>query len=899
MTRGGLETMSKPFKIKHGLQCAEIFEVNKQNEQVSIKGVRVATIDDLVGGGGTIGDVNDLTTTSHVIVGAINEVAAEVAINTDEITDLENGLAAEITDRIGGDASLTQSINDEVSTREANDTLIRDDIVAEASIRSATDTNLQDSINNEADTRYVADVALGARIDDADQAIIDGDASTLAAAASLVNTESGERTAVDINLQSQINGIQGDVNKFYHLDLAADHTIDLMAGNYFSVSTTQHQTLTLPPEIPNGGQKLIIDNTGNFSVSVKDNNGDILVSIPATEKIGIIFDDSNEKWGVEIKSDDEENIFNPLDAVNVPKSFNSSSTTNAIKRIAGNLINLIFDDDASTWKLSIFSDDLGGITTFDVSNTLSGSTKITLSILNDEKFLLAYNTTVEIFSFNGSTIERKVITDLSTELNSLTINDALGLDEFTFVATTYTISKRNIHFFDISPTFDITEDFTKFKTFSGTMNEPFSKLSKFAFDKIGFLFSTTNIYTKSFRTIDYTEDVISAQINFNTMCENIAVIDKNHFVVTDNTDNIKVLSNFGSMFVNEFIYTDFNATASGNNFDINNTRHGLSIIDDDDEYYKTFIIAQKTQNNYSYMFFTLNVEDYEIKFKDNKVYKYNTDNNQTFASFENINQKLYFTLSSSLIEPYRIIKITNINVTNNKYLVEDVVHMDVATGVIADFSKIQAKHVVIEKNCEAEYFVGDGSQLTGLPAGYDQDLNTTNSPSFITVSANSFVGDGSQLTGLPATADQTLNTFDQVEFDVVTANSYVGLPEGIKVFKILAGEGTTSPTAITDRTYDLPENGLGWEVGTAATMNASNVYGVELGTSSSDLIIKHPKGKVPLILKVQRNKNKGFPPGMGVTDYDIAWKANIANTAIRIDLFPEEEYEFWIQIVFV
>ena len=70
----------------------------------------------------------------------------------------------------------------------------------------------------------------------------------------------------------------------------------------------------------------------------------------------------------------------------------------------------------------------------------------------------------------------------------------------------------------------------------------------------------------------------------------------------------------------------------------------------------------------------------------------------------------------------------------------------------------------------ANAFVGDGSGLTGLPAGnpFDQDLNTTDSFSGTTITATTgFVGDGSLLTNLPAAGnpfDQDLNTTDSPEF---------------------------------------------------------------------------------------------------------------------------------------
>ena len=220
-----------------------------------------------------------------------------------------------------------------------------------------------------------------------------------------------------------------------------------------------------------------------------------------------------------------------------------------------------------------------------------------------------------------------------------------------------------------------------------------------------------------------------------------------------------------------------------------------------------------------------------------------------------------------------------------------------------DSRYIKSENLMVKHDCHAEYFIGDGSHLTGLPGAYDQTLNTTDDVQFNNISANDitatiFHGDGSQLTGITA-YDQSLNVGDDVTFGVVTANSYVGLPPGLKVYKTICGEGSVDPTYIDDRVYTLPESGVGWQIGTCATLNSGGTYGTEMGTSADDLLLVHPKGVPPFMVILHRNKNKGFAAGMGITEIDIAWKANIANTAIRIDVFPTEEYEFWLQVVFL
>jgi len=83
----------------------------------------------------------------------------------------------------------------------------------------------------------------------------------------------------------------------------------------------------------------------------------------------------------------------------------------------------------------------------------------------------------------------------------------------------------------------------------------------------------------------------------------------------------------------------------------------------------------------------------------------------------------------------------------------------VFSNPVSTFDNIEASG-----NISAEFFIGDGSQLTGLPAGYSDSnvvslLDNFGSNTITTtgnISAGYFIGDGSQLTGIAASLpDQT------------------------------------------------------------------------------------------------------------------------------------------------
>jgi hypothetical protein len=109
-------------------------------------------------------------------------------------------------------------------------------------------------------------------------------------------------------------------------------------------------------------------------------------------------------------------------------------------------------------------------------------------------------------------------------------------------------------------------------------------------------------------------------------------------------------------------------------------------------------------------------------------------------------------------------------------------------------------------NITANYFVGNGSQLTGLPATYSNaQVSTylasgTNSANIVTsanISGNYFIGDGSQLTNLPVGGsnitiqDQGSTLTTAVNTMNFTGNGVVATNVGnIVTVNITAGSGT-------------------------------------------------------------------------------------------------------------
>jgi hypothetical protein len=79
-------------------------------------------------------------------------------------------------------------------------------------------------------------------------------------------------------------------------------------------------------------------------------------------------------------------------------------------------------------------------------------------------------------------------------------------------------------------------------------------------------------------------------------------------------------------------------------------------------------------------------------------------------------------------------------------------------------------------NVAGNYFIGNGSQLTGLPSGYANSDVAAYLPTYTgNVSANYFIGNGSQLTGLPASYSNTnVAAYLPTYTGNVSANYFIG-----------------------------------------------------------------------------------------------------------------------------
>ena len=906
--------MGKPFRIKHGLNVKDgLFKVDHLDNLVSINNVRVATIDDLVGGGGFIGDLNDLTTDHNsTLVGAINEVDAASSTAAGDITNLESNLAQEISDRTSGDAALDDRIDQEITDRIAGDSTLQTAITSEATNRSNADTLLQSLISAEETARSSADDALQDAIDleiTNRETAVSSNYTTLHQE---IVDEATARSNTDISLQTQINAITTDQNKFFMVSLdASDVTLTENDGNFIAVQANEAgRSVILPASVPNGGLKYYFQNAeGSYSFNILDSGSNLVASVSANDTAlhEIVFDDTNNVWSVNVNDVSSPFYFTNTVDDSFNFSFTSDGETNKLLNFGPNeefLANLIFNSSTSAWQLSVLNaSTLAELSSINVSATEPSSTSFKFGLLNDVygayQFIVAHNNVIEVFAFNNTNLSY-IGNDTLTELVGLDIHELYVVNNSNLFVETHTATDHFINNFDISGS-TCTHNPAGSFTLTETVIDDFSKIYQFDDTQFGYYRTYANTNTRRLTLFTFNEGsvTVSTSQSFDTLCDNIAIIDKSHFAIVLRTNyfNVYSIENMVSP-----LYQRSNFSDTYTNFDLANNKSVMAVAELTDyksDYVKFGALIEKGANKNKIIYFTFNNVTFAPEFDDTTTYEYtSTLDNRYLDGFVFNESHIFLGLCDLTGSNYNISSLNYSGYFPVSSSASSLTYAQFIEGDIAVYKNIKAEGIQVVNNIEAAQFIGDGSLLTGLPAGYDQDLNTTNDVDFNTVSATTFYGDGSNLTGI-SQFNQSLNTTDSVQFDVVTANSFVGLPEGLKVFQIIAGEGSINPTAIGDRTYTLPEGGTGWQIGTCADLNSASQYGVEIGTSADDLLIVHPKGIPPFIVKMQRNKNKGFPAGMGIQDYDITWKSNILNTAIRIDVFTLEEYEFWIQIVFV
>ena len=670
----------------------------------------------------------------------------------------------------------------------------------------------------------------------------------------------------------------------------------------------ENYTLRLPAIVMNGGLKITIQNEspsisfglGYYQPSGTYTKTDEALSLSPEEGLVLYFNEANEIYKTNTLPKHENHLFTQELLAGLGSGYNNNSLTHEFAILNQNgedkIITAVYDSNSSIWRLLILTDQ--GTWVEDSSALLTAavsSVKHKIKIIDNNHFCCTYNDVVSIWNYTAGILTFVNNITLSF-LNSKPINDIAIIDGFNKLAViTSTASEKEITFFQINlPGYTVTSGTNKI--FTDIFINDFCELTAIDNNTLGVLISTDTVIKKSLYIINSTTNDQSS-LNLNSYCESLIKIDNNHIITTDTTGNSLIYKIRSPLGLHIFELVD---TVQFNNLNLGTTSHKISIINDPNSlYYKSGIIVNNEMNKRVYGYFSINLGDFSLSRPDTDIYEFSSDINIQAGNLESINNSFYITGVSSQNTPYPVYKIQDNSKVSKITNLEQVTIFNAAKGKLGDFNKVTAKEIDVDGDIFIEgSFIGDGSKLTGIPGGYDQSLNTTDNVTFNHITGTHY-GDGSHLTGLPDGADQALNTTDDVVFNSVSANSYIGLPEGIKVYSVIAGEGTVNPTAIADRTYTLPEAGVGWLIGTAATLNSTGTYGPEMGVSSSDLLIIHPKGVPPFQVIMQRNKNKGFPAGQGITDFGLAYKANLANTAIRIDLFTEEEYEFWIQIVFL
>jgi len=889
--------MGKPFKIKHGLICSnELLEVDPERDQVRIKGVIAATLDDLVGGGGTIGDVNNLTTDDKSsIVNAINEVDEHADNSAAGYTAISGDLAQEIIDRIDGDDTLDTKINTEITNRTNALSTTNLNLSQEITHRTTADNNLTQAISDEADARSNTDGLLAQDILDEINARDLADTAIRTDLGLDITNEATARSTVDVNLQQQINAFDADVNKFFAITLDQDKDIDLTDGNYFSVfPDSANRKLTLPAAIDDGGFKLFIRNDAmGYSFDVYNHSGTLAQSIPAGDSFEFAFDDSNNIIEINKHSFNSGSYFKSNIQNAAMNPFNSGGYQNDIEIIDKGsyqrTVQVVYNQDSTAWYLKVLEFN-GTVWSEKASAVLASNTATTVYkviVLDDTNIMVSYKDKVSIWAFNGTSLTAVYNTTLAF-LSTLDILDMLevdGADKIALVTSTGT--HRYIHFCSFDGT-NVTEIASSVVTLTDVFSNSFVQLSKMDDQKIVLLHgigSETDKHLTTIETTTYTYNTFGVS----THCQEVGILDNSHLIIDDTAGFTKIYYIDDST-VKSLVWT---GTSLADDLNLSTIKHRFAVIDYD--YYKTIVIFQSEANHFKFRYFNFELESSNMVIQDTNLYEYSSNSNSFMTSFVVFDAKVYLGLASGITESYNCALVTQNNRLSINTYSESISEFKVAKGWIADFTSVQCS------TAEADYFIGDGSMLTGIPGGYDQSLNTTDDVEFDNVTAQIYYGDGSHLTGIAAGYDQNCDIGSDVTFGIITATEFVGLPPSPTVLQIVAGEGAVNPTAIADRTYTMDGSALpsGWNIGTAAALNGTGMYGTEMGTSASDLLIAHPKNSPPFMVKVQRNKNKGFAAGRGITEFDIGWKANIANTAIRIDIFPEEEYEFWIQIIFV
>lgn len=159
----------------------------------------------------------------------------------------------------------------------------------------------------------------------------------------------------------------------------------------------------------------------------------------------------------------------------------------------------------------------------------------------------------------------------------------------------------------------------------------------------------------------------------------------------------------------------------------------------------------------------------------------------------------------------------------------------ISMGANSIFANIAANSVSASGNITADYFVGNGSQLTGLPATYSNaQVSTylasgTNSANIVTsanISGNYFVGNGSQLTGINVSSNKIFNGNSYANIPVANGNVNIGAGGNIWAFD------TTGNLTLPSGPKLMPGYPGGGYIANVASLAGTDVYLANIDGSS-------------------------------------------------------------------
>ena len=159
------------------------------------------------------------------------------------------------------------------------------------------------------------------------------------------------------------------------------------------------------------------------------------------------------------------------------------------------------------------------------------------------------------------------------------------------------------------------------------------------------------------------------------------------------------------------------------------------------------------------------------------------------------------------------------------------------TGLPATYSNAQVStylasgtnsaNIVTSANISGSYFIGNGSQLTGLPATYSNaQVSTylasgTNSANIVTsanISGSYFIGNGSQLTGINVSTNKIFNGNSYANIPVANGNVNIGAGGNIWAFD------TTGNLTLPSGPKLMPGYPGGGYIANVASLAGTDVY---------------------------------------------------------------------------